>query len=73
MLKKLYFVPDIRARYNCRSDDTARRYMREMGASGKPFFVTEEMIDAWEASKRKPCWTGRAMPVPDGMKIPRRK
>ena len=73
MLKQLYFVKDIMARYRCRSEDTARRYMRQMGATGSPLFVTEDMIDQWELTKRKPCWTGKAIPVPTGMKIPRRK
>lgn len=63
MLRTLYFVDDIMARYRCRSKDTARRYMREMGASGSPLFVTEEMITAWENRKRK---------VPGEMKIRRR-
>ena len=63
MLRTLYFVDDIMARYRCLSKDTARRYMREMGASGSPLFVTEEMIAAWENRKRK---------VPGEMKIRRR-
>lgn len=54
MLKTLYFVEDIMARYRCRSKDTARRYMRQMGAMGTPLFVTEDMISSWEESKRRP-------------------
>ena len=73
MLKQLYFVPEIMARYRCRSEDTARRYMRQMGAKGRPLFVTEDMIDRWELERRKPCWTGTARPIPEGLKIPRRK
>ena len=72
MLKALYFVADIKERYRCRSDDTARRYMRQMGATGSPLFVTEDMIDAWEASKRTPLPVKRTA-TPMGMKIPRRK
>jgi len=73
MLRQLYFVADIMDRYRCRSKDTARRYMKQMGATGSPLFVTEDMINQWELSKRKPCWSGRARPVPAGMTIPRRK
>ena len=73
MLRQLYFVADIMKRYKCRSEDTARRYMREMGAKGRPMFVTEDMINQWELTKRKPCWSGQARPIPAGMKIPRRK
>lgn len=82
MLKQLYFVPDIMTRYHCRSEETARRYMRDMGAKGRPLFVTEEMISAWEDSKRKPIQDAvvrdcsglvRFRPTPAGMKIPRRK
>ena len=73
MLRDIYFVQDIQKRYRFRSKDTARRCMHEMGASGRPLFVTDEMINQWELTKRKPCWTGTARPVPEGMKIPRRK
>lgn len=52
MLRTLYFTEDIMKRYRCRSKDTARRYMREMGAHGAPLFVTEEMVTAWENRKR---------------------
>ena len=52
-LRKIYFVEDIMERYRCRSKDTARRYMRQMGANGTPLFVTEEMINAWEDSKKR--------------------
>ena len=78
MLKRLYFVPDIMDRYRCRSKDTARRYMRQMGAKGTPLCVTEDMIEAFDQSHRrpvhiaKPSWSGKARAVPDGMKIPRR-
>ena len=72
MLKELFFVPDIMDRYHCRSKDTARRYMRQMGATGSPLFVTEDMIEAWEMSKRRPVPVGPAA-IPVGMKIPRRK
>ena len=40
MLRQLYFVPDIMERYRCRSKDTARRYMREVGV-----VKTETMLD----------------------------
>lgn len=73
MLRQLYFVPDIMARYHFRSKETARRYMREMGATGHPLFVTEEMINKWELTKQRPCWSGPVRLVPAGLKIPRRK
>lgn len=71
MLDQLFFVPDIMARYHCRSKDTARRYMRQMGATGSPLFVTENMIRTWELSKRKPV--NRPAAIPEGLMIPRRK
>lgn len=52
-LKTLYFVDDIMKRYRCRSKDTARRYMRQMGAAGSPLFVTEEMINEFDYRHRK--------------------
>lgn len=70
MLRTLYFVEDIMERYRCRSKDTARRYMRQMGATGKPLFVTEDMIDAWERGKQRPEVRIRR---PREMKIPGRK
>ena len=74
MLKQLYFVPDIMERYKCRSKDTARRYMRQMGALGSPLFVTEDMISAWEESKRRVDRKPRAhVGKTVGMIIPRRK
>ena len=77
MLDALYFVPDIMDRYRCGSKDTARRYMREMGAKGSPLFVTEDMIRVWERSKRKAEEAGPSVgihkAIPVGMKIPRRK
>jgi len=72
MLKELYFVPEIMERYRCKSKDTARRYMRQMGAKGSPLFVTEEMINSWEMSKRAPLPEVRRRPVGSAMKIPRR-
>lgn len=69
MLDRLYFVPDIVDRYHCGSADTARRYMRQMGATGTPLFVTEDMIREWELSKRKPIPSRTTV----GMKIPRRR
>ena len=75
-LRKLYFVADIKERYHCGSDETARRYMRQMGAKGAPMFVTEEMISEWEDSKRKKE-TGKKprmkIPPKGGMIIPGRK
>lgn len=79
-LRKLYFVDDIVERYRCGSKDTARRYMRQMGAKGCPLFVTEEMITEWEDSKRKkeeeapiPQKRKRRRPLPKEMVIPGRK
>ena len=60
------------ARYHCGSIDTARRYMRQMGATGKPLFVTEEMIKNWELARRKPVVVPKQR-LPGEMKIPRRK
>ena len=73
MLRTVFFIQDIKSRYRIRSDNTARKYMHEMGATGNPLFVTEDMVLDWELSKRKPCWTGKTIPVPEGLKIPRRK
>lgn len=79
-LRTLFFVDDIVERYHCGSKDTARRYMRQMGASGAPLFVTEEMINNWEDSKRKKepepkqCKKQkRRRPLPKEMVIPGRK
>ena len=72
-LKTLYFVDDIMQRYRCRSKDTARRYMRQMGAMGSPLFVTEDMISSWEESKRKPEVRKKIRRVSGEMIIPRRK
>jgi len=71
MLSKLFFIPDIMERYHLKTEVTARRHMKAMGASGSPFFVTEEMIEAWERTKRKPVPTRPA--ALGEMKIPRRK
>ena len=73
MLKELYFVPDIMERYRCKTPETARRYMREMGAKGCPLFVTEDMIRDWELTKRIPIPPRGPVVVSAGMKIPRRK
>lgn len=79
-LRTLFFVDDIVERYHCGSKDTARRYMRQMGANGCPLFVTEEMITEWEDSKRKkerdvsiPCKSKHRRPLPKEMVIPGRK
>lgn len=79
-LRTLFFVDDIMERYRCGSKDTARRYMRQMGAKGCPLFVTEEMITAWEDSKREkeeeapiPQKRRRRRPLPKEMVIPGRK
>ena len=79
-LRQLYFVDDILERYHCGSKDTARRYMRQMGAKGCPLFVTEEMITDWEDSKREkeeevpiPQKRRRRRPLPKEMVIPGRK
>lgn len=78
MLKDLYFVDDIVERYHCGSKDTARRYMRQMGAKGTPLFVTEEMINDWEESKSNPTPKQKAKRkirkrLPKEMVIPGRK
>lgn len=74
MLKTLYFVDDIMKRYRCKSKDTARRYMRQMGALGSPLFVTEEMINAWEEGKRrKEAVRKTRLRAPKEMIIPGRK
>ena len=80
MLRTLYFTEDIMTRYRIATPCTARRYMREMGGSGKPLFVTEEMINAWEDRRMKqpeePKRKARKAParVPAGeMLIPKRK
>lgn len=52
-LKTLFFIEDIMARYHCKSKDTARRYMHQMGADGYPLYVTEEMINAFDERHRK--------------------
>lgn len=71
MLRQLYFVEDIMERYRCRSKDTARRYMHQMGAKGSPLFVTEQMINAWEDSKGPQIKALRVKKT-EIMKIPRR-
>ena len=71
MLETLYFTEDIKSRYRLKTDDTARRYMRQMGAKGSPLFVTERMISQWEATKRTVPAVGNLIPAV--MKIPRRK
>lgn len=68
MLRKLFFVEDIMERYNCRTKDTARRYMRQMGASGHPLMVTEDMINAWEDRKMTPHAKRQEMKIP-GRKV----
>lgn len=62
MLDKLYFTEDVMERYRCRSKDTARRYMHQMGAKGTPLFVTEDMMADWEAGKRKGQVAKRRLP-----------
>ena len=78
-LEQLYFVSDIMERYQCGSVDTARRYMRQMGAKGAPLFVKEDQILAWEdehttGRKPKPKTRKQNVEYPVGeMIIPRRK
>ena len=78
MLQEIYRAEDIKERYQCGSLDTARRYMRQMGAKGAPLFVTEDMIEAWEMTKRQPISEPKKKrqlrgTFPEVMKIPRRK
>lgn len=75
MLKAVYRAEDIKNRYGCGSIDTARRYMRQMGAKGAPLFVTDDMIEAWELTKRQPIDSRKTVrrTIPTEMKIPRRK
>ena len=81
MLRELFFVEDIMKRYRIVTECTARRYMREMGGSGKPLFVTEEMIYAWEDKrmkqpeepKRKARKAPMLVPASGELIIPRRK
>ncbi len=80
-LKTLFFVKDIMERYHLASETTARRYMKEMGAKGRPMFVFEESITAWEEAKVKPVHiperikrTYSRIQIPKSeMIIPRRK
>ena len=74
-LRKLYFVADIAARYG-KSEETARRYMRAMGATGAPLFVTEDMITDWESEHRKEPRKAKrkwVTPPPGKMVIPGKK
>lgn len=74
-LDRLYFVDDIAKRYG-KSNDTARRYMRDMGAKGAPLFVTEDMINDWEGKHRKQPRAAKrkwVTPPPGKMEIPRKK
>lgn len=83
VLRQLYFPKDIQERYGDISSTTARRYMREMGCQGGRYFVTEEMITAWENANwcavmsrdeaRKPKAKRKTHPMPEKMEIPKRK
>lgn len=53
MLHQVYTVQDIMNRYKIKTRDTAIKYMKEMGAVGKPYFVTERQIENWERTKIK--------------------
>ena len=76
-LRKIMFIEDIMDRYNT-SISTARRYMHEMGAHGRPFFVYEDVVAEWELKhqRQEPIRKIKIRPVPvfnGEMIIPKRK
>lgn len=50
-MRKLLTVSDIQARYQLKSETTARKYMRQMEHMEKPLRVTEAAVDRWEDSR----------------------
>ena len=52
-LEKLLSVDDICERYQC-TENTARKYMREMYHREKPLMVTERAVKEWDAQNSFP-------------------
>lgn len=74
MLKQLYFLEDIMERYHYKDKKAARRIMAQMGATGKPAFVYEENMIAWEQSRvRMPAFMNDNHSSGKPRLIPKRK
>lgn len=77
---RLYFVPDIQARYGC-SPATARKRIRQMHHMEAPLAAPEWAVEAWErerlvapAEKEQPRKTvGRPKPGAVTEYVPRRR